>query len=699
MRLTVYRQSFKTRADGTIVYKGEDARPYVDDQLFFVADGLGGAASIRHQSFREGLFDSETLLDTLFAGVYEDYNDERFVKYVTDSFFELFAVKDCYTDNINNLKKSGYFASRIVTAILLHEMLYQSDYSADAIFKRYAAAEAEGKTEEVLRDLGNHFKQRIQDNLRKIAANANLVYESSYSGLALLGSTLCATIYRETEDAVEAIYLTAGDSRPYVWNGESGLCQLLADQEGKDGGMTNYIRANEDADFDIRCHYFQFTKPCVLFNASDGCFDSGKFVSQLAFEKLILESSQQAEYAQQLADALTDFFVDYGRHDDSSTIAMKFFGFDGFDGFKEAAAKRLAELDSTYLQVMPDLLDADYVLEYEECARTFPAKLSALKGKFEAEEATVRYCGDYIRSGQYAPFEAAIEAINAKIDAEKDKVKDAKVGIDAIIAQNFVKFLPTPTHTHMERWSDRYHTERIYHIEARYHEQASDYMAQLERYKREFDRSVESLSSLLEQIYEIGVPEHFEDFDAVSYQIVENCEQSMDELFSFFASLKAHKQEAVKRLTQQRRIYIERNVKLAQKYPQHVKEIRKMLESGNLRLEDIALFPDDKQALRGHLDWLAEAYTEMKRLSGEAKEEALHKAIETYWTENYSRIISEIVADDRVRISESLRSEADALLHEMHEQTREIREKSELQSRLFARYDTVYCQYLGGVSE
>lgn len=697
MKLTVYRQSSKTRADGTIVYKGEDALPYIDNQLFLVADGLGGAASIRHQSFREALFDSEKLMDVLFDGVYEDYRDERFVQYVTDSFFELFAVKDCYTDNINNLKKSGYFASRIVTAIVLHEMLYQQERSADSIFNAYAAAEAEGKTEEALRELGRYFKQLIQDNLRKIAANANLIYESSYSGLALLGSTLCATIYREKEDCVEAIYLTAGDSRPYVWSGESGLCQLLADQEGSDGGMTNYIRANEDADFDIRCHYFKFAKPCILFNASDGCFDSGKFVSQLAFEKLILETSQQATTTQELAEILTGFFADYGRHDDSSTIAMKFFGFDGFDGFKEAAAKRLAELDSAYFQAMPDLLEADYVLEYEECTRTFPAKLSALKEKFEAEEATVRYCGDYIRSGKYMPFAAALEAINAKIETEKGKVKNAKVGMETIIAQNFVKF--RPSHTYTESWSERRYTERIYNIEARYHEQATDYMAQLERYKQEFDRSVQSLSGLLEQIYEIGVPEHFEDFDAVSYQIVEHCEQSMDELFSFFAGLKTHKLEAVKRLTQQRRIYIERNVKLAQKYPEYVKEIRRMMESGNIHLDDIALFPDDKRELRGHLDRLKEAYAEIRRLSTEAKEDALRKAIETYWTENYSRIISEIVADERVAISQSLRGEADALLYEMHEQTKEIREKSELQSRLLARYDTVYCKYLGGVSQ
>lgn len=36
MELTVYRQSSKQRPDGTIVYKGEDARPFVDDQIFLL---------------------------------------------------------------------------------------------------------------------------------------------------------------------------------------------------------------------------------------------------------------------------------------------------------------------------------------------------------------------------------------------------------------------------------------------------------------------------------------------------------------------------------------------------------------------------------------------------------------------------------------------------------------------------------------
>ena len=69
MELTVYRQSSKQRPDGTIVYKGEDALPYVDDTFFVVADGLGGAASIRHQKINPALFEKDKIMDTLFQGV------------------------------------------------------------------------------------------------------------------------------------------------------------------------------------------------------------------------------------------------------------------------------------------------------------------------------------------------------------------------------------------------------------------------------------------------------------------------------------------------------------------------------------------------------------------------------------------------------------------------------------------------------
>ncbi|MBQ7563288.1 MAG: hypothetical protein IJT16_04785 [Lachnospiraceae bacterium] len=339
----------------------------MNDKVILVADGLGGAAAIRHQKITPELFDPERIAEVLFPDFCGEACNPEFVRYVEDSFFELFAVKDCYTDNINNIKKSGYFASRLVAAILLYTVLYkESLYSADNLIEGLALKTGEEK-DRLLKEAGEFFKGTIQDELRKCAKRANLIYESAYSGLALLGTTLCMTMFREKDGTVQAVCLTAGDSRPYMWNEKEGLCQLLPDEEGPDGGMTNYILANEDADFSVRCDYFEFAKPCILFNASDGCFDSGYFLSPMAFEKLILDTALESGSPEEMGGRLAEIFREYGRHDDSSTIAMRMFGYESFEALKESAGKRFSALEEVYLSKLPGLIEEDYrkVIENE----------------------------------------------------------------------------------------------------------------------------------------------------------------------------------------------------------------------------------------------------------------------------------------------------------------------------------------------
>jgi hypothetical protein len=166
MKLTVYRQSKKVRPDGTTVYKGEDALPYVDDRIILVADGMGGAAAIRHQKFVPELFEEDKILGALFEGVYEDYSDPRFVEYVTKSFRELYAVKDCYSANVNNMKKGGYFASRLVAAIVLQALYTDPKLETDALFDHIHREKEAGRQAECLQSLGDYFKELIQTGLQ-----------------------------------------------------------------------------------------------------------------------------------------------------------------------------------------------------------------------------------------------------------------------------------------------------------------------------------------------------------------------------------------------------------------------------------------------------------------------------------------------------------------------------------------------------
>ena len=431
MDFTVYRQASKVRPDGTVVYKGEDALPYTDSQLYMVADGLGGAAAIRHTKFLPELFDEEKTPAVLFGDVYEDASEGDFADYVRRSFAELYAVKDCYTDNVNNIKKSGYFASRIVTAAMLHEV---SEKGADYFF---AQLEDAPDRQAALDDMGSFFAGRIREVLCKAAESANIIYESSYAGMALLGTTLTAGIVREKDGCAEVIMVTAGDSRPYVWTPAEGLRQLVADEERSDGGMTNYIKANEGESFTIDCHYFSFKTPCVLLSASDGCFDSSAFLSPMAFEKLILESIVSANDIGDAGKALEEFFLDHGRHDDSSTMAVKIFGFSDMAALKKAAEERLGVIKNSFLNKLDGLLTNDFIgmLSSGDDAQTKLIKTVAAEVGDAPE--IKDYCQDQVRDG-----------VMAKADTiENDEIKSVKASADvqkkllrSFIADNLKKF-------------------------------------------------------------------------------------------------------------------------------------------------------------------------------------------------------------------------------------------------------------------
>jgi hypothetical protein len=80
-------------------HKGEDAKAYVGARAIMVADGLGGAAAIRHQQFDRDLFDKDKIMDVLFEGVYDKYKSDdgefvEFENYVFESFADFCAMGD-----------------------------------------------------------------------------------------------------------------------------------------------------------------------------------------------------------------------------------------------------------------------------------------------------------------------------------------------------------------------------------------------------------------------------------------------------------------------------------------------------------------------------------------------------------------------------------------------------------------------------
>ena len=435
MKLTVYRQAKKERADGVVSYKGEDARPYVGDGLLLVADGLGGTSAIRHTKFHKELFDPEQLPGILFGGVVDYEGDEELRDYIRDSFFEFFAIRDQYFDNVYNMKKSGYFASRIASVILLAAMK-KPPFAGGEIFDRLLEIPEE-KRADALRLLGEEVAAKLREGMAKVAEQGNLIYESAYRGLALLGTTMTATLYREGEDYVDALYFLAGDSRPYLLD-KDGLVQTVADQEGKDGGMTNFIHVTEGTSFTLDCKYFRFPKPCILFNASDGCFDSALFSqSPLAFEKLLLEKIVASPDMDALTAALTEVFVENGGHDDSSTMALRTFGYPDYAALSAMAEGRLAFLRDTYLSEIPYLLIRPTAMEAAE-----KGARRCLVDTLLSQAAVLQYCGQHQsnRKSQRAGITPELSELDLREKELHRRADEARARAAEIVRREYTAF-------------------------------------------------------------------------------------------------------------------------------------------------------------------------------------------------------------------------------------------------------------------
>ncbi|MBP3242709.1 MAG: hypothetical protein J6L99_02520 [Ruminococcus sp.] len=639
MDFTVYRQASKVRPDGTVVYKGEDALPYTDAQLYMVADGLGGAAAIRHTKFLPELFDKEKTPAVLFGDVYEDASEGDFADYVRRSFAELYAVKDCYTDNVNNIKKSGYFASRIVTAAMLHEV---SEKGADYFFAQLDDA---SDRQAALDEMGSFFAGRIREVLCKAAESANIIYESSYAGMALLGTTLTAGIVREKDGCAEVILVTAGDSRPYVWTPAEGLRQLVADEERSDGGMTNYIKANEGESFTIDCHYFSFRTPCVLLSASDGCFDSSAFLSPMAFEKLILESIVSANDIAGAAKAMEEFFLDHGRHDDSSTMAAKTFGFSDMAALKKAAEERLGVIKNSFLSKLDGLLTNDFIgmLSSGDDAQTKLIKTVAAEVGDAPE--IKDYCRDQVRDG-----------VMAKADTiENDEIKSVKASADvqkkllrSFIADNIIAF-----RTDIGNLDDS--QCELYELlsSVKMNDSVNPYnikknVKDQEELKKEVDENVRKIKSFLEDVITdinilptIDAIDDEDEFASKMFEGVEEAKKSVQLLYSHIYMIRNNNKKICAEINNYKNLGNEAD----EEKPEVADIICGLFVSGNISnyfSEDMPLIGCTFSDMENIADIVRSAGERISELHTEAVESEIASQAEKFWNSHAAEMIANI---------------------------------------------------------
>lgn len=694
MELMSNRQASYVRKDGTTVYRGEDAVPYIDDKLFMVADGLGGTACIRHSKVNRDIFNSDLILDTFFHDVFEDgYNDPKFEAYVKESFSDILGNEAVYMTSASDIKKSGYYASRIVTSLFLHMVLYDwKDIELEKQFDHFFDNIGEAEQKKRLEVLGDSIAKKLRSQMIKIAKNANLYYETSIENLALLGTTLSATVFSEDEETVHAAYFTAGDSRSYIWTVDGGMTQLLLDQEHSDGAMSNCINITGEQDFNILVAYYAFPKKCILFNATDGCFDCGPFLmSQMAFEKKILDSIVLAHDLNTAEENLHSFFVGASKLDDSSTLAMKIFGYNSFEELQEACNARLRELDELYFSKMPDLLSVNYRKVYQKQAAVDPAKVKEVKEFFGANNQVKELCRTRIGTEKYQPYMESLKTIDEEIQVCRKRMAEAATAIEEVVCNNYLKYY-TASGYELGRW-DRSIIKQA-DDESDYSDAATQYSKELEEYKKRFDDAAEQIQMALEGLFAVGIPETNEIYEILDFDILEDCEKTMDGLFKYFEEIRKNKHEILRRIYAARKRFVERNQKYAKQNMDFVQGIVNRIISGE-SIPEVELLPEEKAKIQNALECIQEASSYISNQDAE-KEKIADSMAEQYWELKYESIIRELMDHNVIQLDCMYMSRAHEVFGDVDPALKELKEKAELQDKLFAQYELGYKKYLGG---
>ena len=403
--MTMHYQKTRISSTGNKIFIGEDAHPYSDGNILVVADGLGGRGGYPHSKVSPEILVKENFYNLVFAPIFEKMPDEAFIEYVMQSFSEIFQTAPYYFENSDTMRSSGYFASRLISCISVYLLKFSEDLSKDKLFERiYEVENCEDKESEIA-IFCDKFALKLAEMLKTVANNINLQLESRLTGAYLLPSTLTVALVNEKESSLDVIYLWAGDTRGYVWN-EEGLKQITDDHE-KHETMTNLITLSKPFAID-GAMVFDLKKPCILFNASDGCYKCPVFASPFDLEYIFLDSIRKNSDFSKVANSLQETFKAIGTHDDSNTMALKTFGFENYSQVTKAVLNRLENIDKTIISKLPGILEIDYGYEVE-CAKNGVIEALSLTEKVLLDEEIKQKVIQKMLDSGYNPYLMEIE--------------------------------------------------------------------------------------------------------------------------------------------------------------------------------------------------------------------------------------------------------------------------------------------------
>lgn len=307
----------------------EDAPAYADDKLLIVCDGLGGGGQNTY------LIDGEKRTSA--------YLGSRRISLACQKY--LLAHYDEFCSNM------------------------QSPESMITGLKSY-----------ISESLDNYV---IENGLKNIVRGKSM---------QMLPSTLAAILYKPYKDRIEALVISAGDSRAFVLTPDKGLQQISKDDVfdnvdafDKSATMTNNIR--QDGDYHINYAYYTLPPKCILLVCTDGCFDYISNPMELEF-RLEYSISKCGDLFDDKKDALGDYFGDIlvksGLKDDC-TMAGVILGYSDSEETKSLFLQRALLVQDRY-RTPCALYDKEAIKRKSEVESKIPTierKISELKTQID----------------------------------------------------------------------------------------------------------------------------------------------------------------------------------------------------------------------------------------------------------------------------------------------------------------------------
>lgn len=686
MNSILYHQKQKQDSCGRRIYIGEDAYPYADQDIIVVADGLGGRGGYPHTKINKKILDRDLFYNIVFAPVFGAAVSMDFQNFVVNSFSEIFDTKDYYFENSATTRSSGYFASRLVTAITLYELKYNPYFHKALIFSRVRSASPTEK-DNIVQAYGDKLAQLIRDKLSQIAANVGFEVETKISGAYLLPSTLTATLVDDRGDHVDTIYFWAGDSRGYSWD-EKGLAQVTEDHE-KDETMTNLITLTKP--FRIESRFVSMPKPCILFNATDGCYKCPVFDSPFDLEYIFLKSIDESTDFNGSSAYLSSQFNEIGRHDDSNTMSLIALGFDNYENIQYVVRNRLKTIDDTIIAKLPGILQINYPAELQMLEEQIANNVCSVKDELISEEAVIEYVKKDMELKEYAPMIKELQDLMNQSNSCIARQKDLKVEIQKWIETWWIR---TPQLKRYSPVAEQFKSGfwGIGRIEP--YEQYADLFEKLNQAKQEHENMVagvlEKLNLTNEQFRAtLECLTDIKNANAFDYSSILENRNSMLQIIEFFKVISKHDTPAMQRYK-----FLTKEIKeLNQIYVNFDAEaiaiMRDAIIQRTFDLTSVKMDPNTRKAI---MDMLTEYDSLTEKIKGlELEMDGLSdKYLNSYWQASFETIIMAIWNERRELIPEALQKRVSAGMMDLQSRQTEMRECCAIRDQIYSEYDIIY---------